>query len=460
MAVLFSVLFFLTGWMLGFTRLSDNSFMVHLATGHWILDHWVPREDIYSYTGQGVPWVAQSWLAEAGYALLDRTVGPTGVQVLDMVTGGLIALLAYRLGYRFQRDRGASAFLVIAALAPAVWLWVERPLFLGVLAMLSLVWLVEVPDSRAGRRLLLFLPPLMWAWANVHGTFLLGFGYLLLHLAGQWLDGHPPWRDRELRLTQAAVLAFAVCFVNPYGPALVFFPIRLLGRGEILGQLVEWSSPDFRTPLGIVLAVWIIVTVVALGLARTRPSRRDVLILAFATLISLWAMRNTVLTPLIGLPVLARMLRRETRPDEPARVNLAIAALALVAVTQWSVSHLSQPSYYTDEYPVAAMSQVRDQGLLGRRLFTTDMWAGYVIHAYWPRQKVFLDDRYDMYPTSVITDYLQARQQPERWQYLAQRYHIEVVVWPSGQPLTQTLRADPNWRVAHSDGKATVFVRR
>ncbi|MEU8122761.1 hypothetical protein AB0C21_28960 [Spirillospora sp. NPDC049024] len=460
MAALFSVLFLLVGWMLGYTELSDNSFMVHLATGHWILDHWVPREDIYSYTGQGVPWVAQSWLAEAVYALLDRTVGPAGIQVLDMAVGGLIALLAYRLAYRLQRDRGASAFLVVAALAPAVWLWVERPLLPGILAMLALVWLVEIPDSRAGRRPLLFLPPLMWSWENVHGSFMLGFGYLLLHLAGRWLDGHPPWRERELRLARAAALALAACLVNPYGTALVLFPFRLLGRGEILGQLVEWSSPDFHTPLGFVLAVWTVLVVGVLGLARTRPSRADVLVLAFATLISLWSMRNIALTPLIGLPVVARMLRKEARPDERTRINLAIAVLGVLAASQWTVAHLSRPSYNTDTYPVAAMRQMRDKGLLGSRLFTTDEWAGYVIHAYWPTQKVFLDDRYDMYPKSVVIDYLQARQQPERWRYLADRYRIEVVVWPSGQVLAQMLRADPEWRLVYGDGKAVVFARR
>ncbi|MEU8801501.1 hypothetical protein [Spirillospora sp. NPDC048819] len=460
MAGLFSLLFLILGWMLGFSELSDNSFMVHLATGHWILDHWVPREDLYSFTAPGVSWVAQSWLAEAVYALIDRSVGPHGVQMLDMTTGGLIALLSYRLAYRVQRDRGASAFLVIAALAPATRLWVERPLFFGVLAMLALVWIVEIPDSRAGHRPLLFLPPLMWVWASVHGSFMLGFAYLFVHLGGRWLDGHPPWRGRELRLTQAAVLGFAAAFVNPYGPALVFFPVRLLGRGDILGQLVEWRSPDFHTPLGILFAIWIVVIVAALGLARTRPSRRDVLLLGFSLLISLWAMRNIAVAPLIGLPIAARMLQRERREDARSRLSLAIAAMALLVAAQWTVGHLTRPAYNLGDYPVAAMRAVADHGLLGRRLFTTDQWAGYVIHAYRPRQKVFLDDRYDMYPTALIKDYLQAREQPGKWRSLEDRYRIDVVVWPTNEPLTQTLRRDPNWRCVHADGKATVFTRR
>src|SRR5207248_5558295 len=102
-------------------------------------------------------------------------------------------------------------------------LWVERPLFFGIVAMVALVYLVELPDSWIGRRPLVFIPLLIWLWANVHGTFELGLAYLGLHLAGRWLDGHAPWRGRERRLLQASGLALVLCFVNPYGVDLVVF---------------------------------------------------------------------------------------------------------------------------------------------------------------------------------------------------------------------------------------------
>ncbi|TDB87972.1 hypothetical protein [Actinomadura sp. 7K534] len=460
MAGLFSLLFLVVGWMLGFARLNDNSFLVHLSTGHWILDHWVPREDIYSYTAHGDPWVAHSWLAEAVYALLDRSAGPRGIQLLGAATGALIALLAYRLAYRVQGERGASAILAVAALAPAAWLWTERPLFPGVLAMLALIWIAEVPDSRAGRESLLFLPPLMCVWANVHGSFMLGFAYVLVHLAGRWLDGSPPWRGRELRLAQGAALGFAACFVNPYGPALVLFPFGLLGREHILVRLVEWASPEFDTPVGIVFALWIVVVMAALVFARNPPSRRDMLLLTFSLVIALWAMRNIAVAPLMGLPIVARVLAGERRPDERNRMAPVLAAVAVLVVAQWTAGRLARPAYDYDGYPVAAMRAVEARGLLGHRLFTTDEWAGYVIHAYWPRQKVFLDDRYDMYPTSVIEDYLAVREQPAKWRHLADRYRIDVVVWPTGRPLARTLHEDPDWRRVHGDRQATVFTRR
>ena len=51
------------------------------------------------------------------------------------------------------------------------------------------------------------------------------------------------------------------------------------------------------------------------------------------------------------------------------------------------------------------MRYLERHDLMGKHLLTTDAAAGYVILEDWPQQKVFIDDRYDMYPTSVIYDY-------------------------------------------------------
>lgn len=71
-----------------------------------------------------------------------------------------------------------------------------------------------------------------------------------------------------------------------------------------------------------------------------------------------------------------------------------------------TVRAAAQPDYSFAGYPVGAMQAVQRDGLLGRRLLTSDADAGYVILQDWPAQRVFLDDRYDMYPRPVIADYL------------------------------------------------------
>src|SRR3954471_17742583 len=284
---IFTAFFGVFGWAIGLAKLTDNSFFWHLKTGEYILDHGIPHHDVFSYTAPGTKWVAQSWLAEATYALLFRSMGGFGIRLLIGLVGAGIAMLTYRLALRIVRDRLVACGLTAAALAGIYTVWSERPLLFGVLFLLVLLWTVEVPDSFVGRHPMVVVPVLMWLWANTHGTYQLGFAYLGLHLLGRWLDGAPPWKARERTLLFGSVIAFAVVFVNPYGVELVTFPIDLLSRGEILSHIVEWKSPDFRQAWGVALGIWIVVFVCALARGRHKVTRRDLVVAAPMLLLAL-----------------------------------------------------------------------------------------------------------------------------------------------------------------------------
>src|SRR3954470_11055877 len=174
----FTAFFGVFGWATGLAKLSDNSFFWHLRTGEYILDHGIPHHDVFSYTAPGAKWVAQSWLAELTYALLYRGIGGIGIRLFVGAVGAGIGILTYRLALRLVHDRMVACGLTAAALAGIYTVWSERPLLIGVLFLVVLLWVVEVPESFVGRHPLVVVPVLMWLWANTHGTYQLGFAYL------------------------------------------------------------------------------------------------------------------------------------------------------------------------------------------------------------------------------------------------------------------------------------------
>ena len=139
---LFTAVFALFGFAVGIERLSDNSFFIHLTTGRFILDHGIPREDSYSFAASGTKFVAQSWLAELLYGVLDRSFGPFGIRVLGALTGAAITVLAFRLALRLSRERMRASLVTVAALSGIYVLWSERPLLLGLLFFMILLWIV------------------------------------------------------------------------------------------------------------------------------------------------------------------------------------------------------------------------------------------------------------------------------------------------------------------------------
>jgi len=458
---LFTLVFALFGWGVGIERLSDNSFFWHLKTGGLILDQGIPHADVFSYTAPGHEWVAQSWLAEVIYAVLDRTAGPFGIRVLGGLVGMAITVLAFRLALRLSRDRVRAALVTIAGLAGLYTLWSERPLILGVVLLMGLLWVVEVPDSWVGRHPLVALPVVFWLWANVHGTFALGFAYLGLHFLGRWLEGNRPWEGRERQLLVGAAAGFVACFLNPYGTALVTFPVDLMRRGEALDGVIEWSSPDFHSVRGLAFALWIVVFAVIVARApRGRVTLRDLVVTIPFLVLGLWALRNVALAPLVGLPVAARALAVPIRrPDPRVRLGGLLAALVVGVIGVMGLRAASQPDFALDSYPVRAMDAIEEQGLLGRRLLTDDADAGYVILRSGPEQPVFMDDRFDMYPLPVIRDFGIVNAGLAGWDDVLRKHDVEVIVWERGRVLSQLLHQRADWRVTHRDKTYEVFVR-
>jgi hypothetical protein len=461
LAALFTALFALVGWIVGSGRMGDNSFFWHLRTGEYILDHGIPHHDIFSFTARGTPWVAQSWLAELAYGVLDRTVGPYAIQVFIGLIGATVAVLSYRLALRLSRSRLRAAGITAAALTAVFSLWSERPLVIGLVCLLVLLWVVEVPDAWIARHPLVTIPALMWLWANIHGSFALGYAYLALHLVGRWVDGAPPWKERERTITIASAIAFVVTFVNPYGAALVTFPVHLLARGDVLSHIVEWQSPDFRSQFGIAFALWICVFVAAVARGRHRVSRRDLIVTIPMLLLALWALRNIAIAPLVCLPVVARAFAVDE--DTPERYSStftgAIVAVIVMVGLVVGVQQASEPHFNFSSYPVQSMRYVASHGLLGSRLFADDADAGYIILRYWPEQQVFIDDRYDMYPTSLSYQFFDVADGKPGWERTLDRYHVDVVVWKRHSALTAELDQSPEWQRVHTDASDAVWVR-
>ncbi|HEY8216643.1 MAG TPA: hypothetical protein VIH82_05885 [Acidimicrobiia bacterium] len=459
--LLFTLVFALFGWGVGIERLSDNSFFWHLRTGGLILDHGIPHSDVFSYTASGHPWVAQSWLAEVLYAGLDRAAGPFAIRVLGGLVGMAIAVLAFRLALHLARDRVRAAGVTVAALAGLYTLWSERPLLMGVLLLVGLLWVVEARDSWVGRHPLVALPVLFWLWANVHGTFALGFAYLGLHFLGRWLEGHRPWQGPERPLLVGTVLGFVACFLNPYGARLVTFPVDLMRRGDALRGVIEWSSPDFHSVRGLSFALWIAVFVVVVARApRGRVGVRDLVVTVPFLVLGLWALRNVAIAPLVCLPVAARAVATPVRRrDDPVPLGRLLAGLVVAVIVLMGLRAAAKPDFALDSYPVRAMAAVERQGLLGRRLLTDDADAGYVILRSWPEQRVFMDDRFDMFPMSVIRDFGTVNGGNRGWDRVLRERDVEVVVWGRDRVLSQLLLQRDDWHVVHRDADYYVFVR-
>jgi len=469
---LFAAAFGLVGLALGARPIGDNSTFVHLRTGIDIVaGRGIPRFDPYSATAAGSKWVVQSWLPSVAYGLAQRIDGDgRALLILNGAVTALLALLVHRLARAGSPLRTLAAALVAVAVS-GPW-WSPRPLLFGLACLALTILVVE-----RGRRPWLLLP-VAWVWVNSHGSFPLGAVWLLATAVGCAID--------ERRLITArfrAGLWFAggllLGCVNPLGPRLLLFPLALGGRREIFRLITEWKPANFQSGPGLVAAV-------GLGAAVVVISRRQLpwavaIPAGLFVLLGLVAQRNLapagiVMAPALGL-ALSRRPEAVERPEEesevgeqeeamevaaepPGRRDRIIAGLVGIVAVVLLGNAISYGALNLGDYPVEVVKAGERLGAFGpgHLVATQDTVGCYLILRRGRGARVFIDDRYDMYPLAVSLDYVSLlRASPGAIEVLDRR-GVDGVLWDRSLPLVPAL-SDRGWREVAGD-KRWVFLQR
>jgi hypothetical protein len=442
------------GLTIGLRPLADNSFFTHLATGRLILDHGsVPTVDPYTFTAAGHSWVVQSWLASLLYATAEAIGGAVGLRLLMGLIAGVVTLLAWRLT---RPADGVVARLVLGALVVGIGaeLWSERPLMLGLAALAAVALAAEGGmDPR-------WMVPIGWLWVNVHGSFPIGIAYLLVVLLGRRLDGGG-WKGVELDTLRWSVVGMLLGAVSPVGPRLLVFPLELLRRQDVLQNVIEWRAPTFDS---LSQRLFVVQLAVAILLLVRRPSYRFGLVIAVFGAAALLGSRNLTVASIAFLPGMAGAVPAigSLRSADRSGVARLLAVAGVAGCVLLGASRLSQPDYELHGYPVDAVAFLDEEGvdMTSHRVATQDIVGNFLELVYGADQRVFYDDRFDMFPDEISQTHLAlVRSAPGVTDRLAD-LDVDVVVWSRSGAVMQRFIVDPDWRVLYTDENAAIVCRR
>jgi hypothetical protein len=495
------------------TPITNNDIFLHLRTGALVLETGrVPHADDYSALARGRPFVAHEWLAGVVFRLAQVAGGGTGFDALILFKC-LVALVLCGVLYRAAIDSGAAPAVSLACLAFVMILaaarFLERP---HILAWLLLGLFLASLARRRSRRAaggpgggLLILIPLQVLWANIHGSFLLGPGVVVLAAAAEAMEGLGlvPWpgaeaaaagaeRRREaMRLMALAAGLGLASLLNPYGVALLRFPFELTGS-VFMDLIYEWQPPyssQFRTTyMAIYYAVWAVAgfAVMAAALRRSRrtgaPPAGLFPFLVFAAFfaLSLRMNRNVTDFALATVPGVAGLFTwiLPGRPDRPgpeegrlsrragawvAAILLGLAAWFAVAGYAYSPSGARRPGLGLGRsIPVAAADYVARNGIRGN-CFNTYSAGAYLAYRFYPAVRVGMDSRNDVYGEALYADYAIALSSADGLARMLARLDATFVFleWPQSHLATTAaaLGAIPGgWRPVYFDDVAVVYL--
>jgi len=422
---------------------------------------------------------AHEWLVSILFSVALRQWGSYGLSVMTGVLGLGLFLLSARLAYvRSGANAPVALFGGLLTLLVENYRHVLRPELPSLLVMTALWLVLEAYRRRPRVALLLTAAILQSAWANVHGSFVLGpvLGGLYLTAAawdilqmqgirGLVLDAHMrAWLAMQVLLVLA-------CCATPFGLELLLFALQFGSDKSLTQSLTEWLplwDPRVRYIHGLWIAgcVWLL-TLSAMVMQRRQLRALDWLVFVAFTLLASRAVRFPVYLGLASAFLLPACIpagwQHKVWEERWYASLLGATLLAAVGLTRLSDVDMATPLSKSDRYKLSIPMErvLEDTRLRGHVLTTMELGAELVYHAY-PRMRPSIDCRVDSYGKDY-NDYNTALffDKPLLDAYVA-RYDVRYVLMDVRRfaSFMQTPNwTDGRWRIYFGDSKAVLLQR-
>jgi hypothetical protein len=488
----------------------DPDLMWHLRVGQDLFKGIFPFQDIYSWSMTGYAWVDHEWLTNA---IMYKVYGISGLLGLGIAFTAICLgayLVAVRTGALISRHMQQPAQLSnlaswrLGALLLIVGMYLNqgalgtRPQMISLLGFaLVNFWLWQYMLGE--RRNLWILLVVFWAWANLHGGFVIAVFQVGLALAliaaANWLPGlrmrstfpfdainreDYPRKLRHLALVFGGSILASL--VNPYTWRVYEEAMRSSLDRYAHSQISEWLAINFQGTEALLLGAFILLFVLWLLWQRRYYSAWHLLLWPVYLYLGMTSIRHLPLLMLFMLPWVYAVVASNARvkwffDDIVERyfavrkakwvyyfyngaLVLMVAVVLVYRVGVWAnacldASQLAKLAGNPDKAVqyLAANTQPDDV------MFNGYNWGGYLIW-YLPQQKVYIDGRMASWSTAdkhILEEYEQIVTLKPGWLDRLSGMHITFVLTAKDSTLSSGLRLAPAYKVVYEDDVALVF---
>jgi hypothetical protein len=469
---------------LNFTTIRPNDFWWHVRVGQIIAttSH-VPTIDLFTFTRGGQPWTNQSWLMQLVFYWLNQAGG------LPLVVFAHAATVA--AGYTLvqlaclQATGGQPRPAVLATFAAAalgVSHWNVRPQIISFVCFGALLLLIEMHRRRGGR-VLWAAVPIFAVWTNLHGGFMFGLALLGIYVLARIIDewparqcAHLPLLSKEsvsaLGVGLASVLALSA---NPAGPLGIAEYVLGFFQSKVTQTInVEFMPLNIREFDG---AVFFAITLIFLWMAYRRRGRLSLYTALSLLVFGLYSLYSRRVAPWYGMmlgPAFVSLTLdpqpahspQAARRDTPA-FNYILLAMLLICIgvsLPWLRGALPLDDEHRSlaaatETPTAATARLCALGPT-TRVFNEIGFGSYQAWAC-PEVPVFMDTRFELYPSAMWKDYIAVSNGQHDWQDTLRQYGVNTILArkDNQKMLITAARTASDWRILYEDDMAVLFQR-
>jgi tetratricopeptide (TPR) repeat protein len=489
-------------------EIADLDIWLHLKTGEVIVKtgH-IPAYDIFSFTMSGKPWINHEWLFQLVSFLSYSVAGADGLIVMQNIV--MVATFLVLFFYGLRRGHPVFVFVILYLVMLVVsYRFTIRPDIFS-LFFLSLYLFILKKNKGQNGVFLWSLPVLQMIWVNMHGFSFLGPLIVLMVLVGKLLQDKlalpAKWKDAQdtdasgvARLAAIFVLMLAASLVNPHGLRGAVYPLSVLSQisqeGKVVFQYIQelsrpisWSN-IFDPHRFLTYKVLILLSLFSFRVNYRRLNPSDILIWLFFLFFSLMAIRNIAY---FGIAAAFITLDNfcDAWGDPASRPRLPSGKIMLVGRCLFILFLFYYPAkgaiQYLDTVGFDFTSYELKSGLWGiardrypqpavrfllahpfpQQMFNDFNSGSYLIGQTYPRRRVFIDGRTELYGPDFFMSYVRTGEgNKDAFETLLARYPIKGFFLSNPDRdlhvgLIRFLYQSPEWTCVYFDEFACIFLR-
>jgi hypothetical protein len=498
----------------------DPDMFWHLKNGELMVQYQTfPHADWYSYTMSDYPYVDFEWLTEVLMFFIWKMSGYGGLSVIFalIITTTFGVLLPKSI---IKAPYYLTYFLAFSGAYISAHTFGARPQVLSHFDVALLLYLIAKYNQNDQSKIVWSLPIIFLLWANLHGGFVIGIGFMIIYIllekflitqnkrfpGGEWLKLYNPLSPEAWKkLACSFALSLPLTFLNPYGWRMYYEAYKAITDTYDKSYIMEWLSPNFHNTEGFIFGFYVIFIFIALMIFKKIDLFSFVLI-PLALFFAFQALRNIPFFTLIAVPFLANSMSDleniffDLMNKKFIAISTAILLIFFLPITNKTaaaVKTFNDPQAQAEkgEFPAEALNFLLNHPEYhNKNIYNFYAWGGYILHnakcssfaspsqsasddqgkASEDKQmtndnkiqcgpKVFIDGRMSYWildDRQILKDYIEIENIHDGWEKLIDQYNIQIIFLNKKTVLARSLKFNNKWEKKYEDDIAIIYEKR
>jgi hypothetical protein len=243
-----------------------------------------------------------------------------------------------------------------------------------------------------------------------------------------------------------------------------------------MDHIAEYLSPNFHFASAMPFEIMLLAAIAIFATSGAKLNLIELTLILLFGHMALFSSRHMPLFAMIAGPILLRQanisfakmdgpliasvkhrldnLRTIDQSTHPVLWPGVGGLIVFMLTATGMISHSFNAKYV----PRAAIEFIKNENIKGN-MFNNDEFGDSIIYAAWPKYKVFIDGRTDMYGTARVKEYLKVVQAEPGWEDVLAKYKMTWVFHDPSSVLSKLLLEKPDWKLVYADKTAHIFVK-